>query len=539
MLDLAELAAQCKDCTKCPLAATRTQVVFGRGDPHAELVFVGEAPGAEEDAQGFPFVGRSGQLLDRLVLEEVGLDRDEFFVMNTVMCLRYNAKVQLGDGSWERISRLVRTRYDGTVMSVDGLGRIVPRRVVGWHASPLGDRRVFKLSFRNAKPSGRFVANVELTGDHPVMTVRGWATAGDLRPGDRIATGQGLSATARDVIEGTLLGDGYLERRSACLTLSHSLESREYAQFKSDLLVELGSSVTTVWKEVVSGDGRWREAVHLQTLASRAVRLLREDWYAPRKRVPRDLGERLNARMLAIWFMDDGHLRIRPPRSPSAEIATNAFSASDLDVLLRGLAGLGIAATARGGRIHFDVLSTRLLSRTIAPYVPPVMRYKVVPDIAFEHPYQPELWAIGEPEVLFDEVEVRDITDEPRTDRTFFCIDVDETHNFVTAGGVVHNCRPPNNRDPFPEELDACRPWFDAKLAALRPKVIVSLGNFASKQLLDTKTGITKLRGQIYDWRPGIVLVPTFHPAAALRGNPEAVAAMRADLVRAKQVLRS
>ena len=194
MLDLAELAAQCKDCTKCPLAATRTQVVFGRGDPGADLVFVGEAPGAEEDAQGFPFVGRSGQLLDKLVLEEIGLERDEFFVMNTLMC------------------------------------------------------------------------------------------------------------------------------------------------------------------------------------------------------------------------------------------------------------------------------------------------------------------------------------------------------------------RPPNNRDPLPEELDACRPWFDAKLAALKPKVIVSLGNFASKQLLDTKTGITKLRGQTYalpsiggasDWRPGIVLVPTFHPAAALRGNPDAIAAMRADLVRAKQVLKS
>lgn len=98
-------------------------------------------------------------------------------------------------------------------------------------------------------------------------------------------------------------------------------------------------------------------------------------------------------------------------------------------------------------------------------------------------------------------------------------------------------CRPPNNRDPLPEELAACRPWFDAKLAALKPKVIVSLGNFASKALLDSKLGITTLRGTTYDWRDGIKLVPTFHPAAALRGNAEALAAMRADLVRAKKVL--
>ena len=195
MPDLAEIQAACKDCTLCDLAATRTQVVFGRGDPLADLVFVGEAPGAEEDAQGFPFVGRSGKLLDRLVLEEIGLERDEFFVMNTLMC------------------------------------------------------------------------------------------------------------------------------------------------------------------------------------------------------------------------------------------------------------------------------------------------------------------------------------------------------------------RPPGNRDPQPEELAACRGWFDAKLDALQPKVIVTLGNFASKALLATTTGITKLRGQTYDWRPGpsgrlsgersISLVPTFHPAAVLRGNADAMAAMRADLVRAKAVLAS
>ena len=184
MPDLAEIEAACKDCTQCSLSATRTQVVFGRGDPDADLVFVGEAPGADEDAQGFPFVGRSGKLLDRLVLEEIGLERDEFYVMNTLQC------------------------------------------------------------------------------------------------------------------------------------------------------------------------------------------------------------------------------------------------------------------------------------------------------------------------------------------------------------------RPPGNRDPLPGELTACRGWFDSKLAALKPKVIVTLGNFAAKALLETTHGITKLRGQTYPWRDGIVLVPTFHPAAVLRGNADAMAAMRADLVRAKQAMQ-
>ena len=69
---LEELAVQASTCTACRLAEGRTQVVFGMGDPAADLMFVGEGPGAEEDKQGLPFVGRSGQLLDRLLLEEMG-----------------------------------------------------------------------------------------------------------------------------------------------------------------------------------------------------------------------------------------------------------------------------------------------------------------------------------------------------------------------------------------------------------------------------------------------------------------------------------
>lgn len=80
------LAVEAHDCTRCPLAAGRTQVVFGMGDPHADLVFVGEGPGAEEDRQGLPFVGRSGKLLDKLLLEEMGLTRDRCYIANTVKC---------------------------------------------------------------------------------------------------------------------------------------------------------------------------------------------------------------------------------------------------------------------------------------------------------------------------------------------------------------------------------------------------------------------------------------------------------------------
>jgi DNA polymerase len=97
-------------------------------------------------------------------------------------------------------------------------------------------------------------------------------------------------------------------------------------------------------------------------------------------------------------------------------------------------------------------------------------------------------------------------------------------------------CRPPGNRDPEPDEVAACWPWLEQQLALIDPKVVVTLGNFATKLLLDTKEGITRLRGKTYPFRTG-VLIPTFHPAAVLRGGGEPMAQMRADLVRAKQAL--
>lgn len=76
---------QLQDCEKCTLAEGRTTVVFGTGDPDADLMFVGEAPGFHEDQQGKPFVGQAGKLLDKL-LAEIDLDRKQVFVSNVLKC---------------------------------------------------------------------------------------------------------------------------------------------------------------------------------------------------------------------------------------------------------------------------------------------------------------------------------------------------------------------------------------------------------------------------------------------------------------------
>jgi uracil-DNA glycosylase family 4 len=234
-------------------------------------------------------------------------------------------------------------------MSVDDQGRLVPRRVTGWHATPLGGRTVHRLTYRSATRAGAGRVGIELTGDHPVLTERGYVRADELTAGDRVATGQAPS------------------RRAA----------RDVAQDR-----------------VVAAVGGGEPS------------------------------------------LDDG--------------------------------------AARAG--------------------------DAVP-------------------VAFDDVEVEDVTDRTPGDATVFCIDVEDTHNFVTAGGVVHNCRPPGNRDPAPVEIENCQEYLLRQVELIQPKVICTLGNFSTKLLRGDPTGITRVHGRrerrVFGTR-AVWLYPIHHPAAAL-----------------------
>lgn len=100
----------------------------------------------------------------------------------------------------------------------------------------------------------------------------------------------------------------------------------------------------------------------------------------------------------------------------------------------------------------------------------------------------------------------------------------------------VLKCRPPGNRDPREEEIEACKGYLARQIRLIDPAVVMTLGNFASKLLLKTSTGITRLRGTAYPWW-GRFVVPTFHPAAALRGGERVLNDMRKDFALARRVL--
>ncbi|MGH2652919.1 MAG: uracil-DNA glycosylase [Actinomycetota bacterium] len=100
-------------------------------------------------------------------------------------------------------------------------------------------------------------------------------------------------------------------------------------------------------------------------------------------------------------------------------------------------------------------------------------------------------------------------------------------------------CRPPGNRDPLPDEIESCKPYLLGQVDLVDPRVIVTLGNFATRVILDRPVAISRVRGQKQTWR-GRVVIPTFHPAAVLRGGGDASTPMRGlreDLALAKATL--
>lgn len=85
-VSLKEIRDVMGDCRLCPLCETRKNIVFGVGNPHARVVLVGEAPGATEDERGMPFVGRAGELLDRMLEEQAGVRREDIYIANVLKC---------------------------------------------------------------------------------------------------------------------------------------------------------------------------------------------------------------------------------------------------------------------------------------------------------------------------------------------------------------------------------------------------------------------------------------------------------------------
>jgi DNA polymerase len=184
---LEEVAAEASTCTRCRLSASRTQVVFGVGNPRADLMFIGEAPGYYEDKQGEPFVGAAGQLLTQ-VLGEIGLRREDVYICNVLRCRPPGNRDPLPDEIEACTPWLTRTLQlvDPTVIAT--LGNFATRFVLG---RPVGISRVRGQRF---EVGGRVV----IPTFHPAAILHGGGQAGP----QMLALRQDF-ATIREILEAT------------------------------------------------------------------------------------------------------------------------------------------------------------------------------------------------------------------------------------------------------------------------------------------------------------------------------------------------
>lgn len=562
------VAAGCL-CAHCPLRGK--PVVAPKGPLDADFMIVGESPGYHEEQRGEPFIGASGVELDS-IFHELGkrgfnVSRKRTWVTNTILCLEGSTQIVMADRSTKKIRHVVRDRDPGPVLAVDDQGRLVARRITNWYTSARNGRKLFKLTSEHAKGNGNGDVGPVLTEDHPVLTRRGWVPVSEIRcHEDEIATGHvALSGSGLDVVLGSMLGDGAIPReapgRSDNLLITHRVDFADYVYLKARSLAPLSPDTRTVKTPTAP-------QLHMRTQSTPWLGTIGHKWYGPKERfVPRDL--KLTPMIIAIWFFDNGYMRFKGGNHrPRAEFATNRFSKGDVEFLASLLEAWGVRAKVRSGsgwRLDVGVETVRRLSELIAPYAPPSMQYKLLPE--HRGRFDPSLYEPEEAITFVDRAIVKPAPAAFEKNQTVFCIDVEEVHNFATVNGIVHNCRPETpgvtgtkrydfptylawirkqnaerkkaamlsakaagwkKGDPTPQwapiasPIDCCAPrlWSEIahfeKVARDRGEpngvAIVPAGNYAAEAIVG-RAGIMRLRGSPF-------LIDLADPRAHLHSNP-------------------
>lgn len=526
----------------CPLGSQKDYVapVVFRGSPEAKKMIIGEAPGYNEDKDGFPFVGKAGKLLDQW-FQSVGWDMDtDWYITNTIKCLKGDSRVQTEDG-WMRIDDLVKRRYTGRVLSVNEHGTCEWNRVIGWHRSPLSNRRLLKLQLQHARYNLRGPVGAILTEDHRVLTDRGYIEVKDLDPNQhKIHSGRTRpSQDIEDALIGTILGDAHVSQKTNSTVIRHSVAQKAYVHHKHELFRVFENKSTLTYQPSNKSLGFQLGATgYMRNLVSRFVDT------SGRKTITIDSLERFTAITLAYWFMDDGHMRLREGRQGLAEIATCSFQEDEIDILIHHIEQLGINCYKRKNeytRIYFDAENSKKLSRIIAPYVCPSMSYKLLPEDRAVLPKPLDQKTVP----FFDHFILHQIDTTPKATRrttkdgrkiyqqvkTVYCIDVANNHNFMTHSGIVHNCRPvapkgsgKQNLVPTKAQKEACRPYIEYELDTIQPHTVVLVGAVATKSILSgipTNKGQGDLVGRLYlsDRWPETRFFVMYHPSYILRSQ--------------------
>jgi recombination protein RecA len=356
-------------------------------------------------------------------------------------CFSYGTRVQLADGTTEKIGKIVDQKLDVEVMSYDpDSDSIVARRVVNWFDNGNADHF---LQFTVAKSGKNGRAQFAATPNHLIRTPGGWREAGEIFAGDRVLTAEPhrLSAQQVQVVLGSLMGDGNLSpnrrgRNGVRLRLGHGAAQHDYLDWKTSLLGNIERS-----ERVDARGAKFVDFTPLPELGElqRAVYL-----GDGRKLLSEDYLKALTPLALAIWYMDDGSLMRSTGDSGRVEIGVEAMSEGSrvrLRDYLRDTHGLDVTLSSPGAaakaRLIFTTAASKQFLELVAPHVHPSMDYKVLPAQRGRFTVEPQF---VEPTERLMPATVLDVHVKPPTrSMRKFDIEVEGNHNYFVDGVMVHN----------------------------------------------------------------------------------------------------
>ena len=364
-------------------------------------------------------------------------------------CMSYSTRVQLADGTSEKIGKIVNQKMDVEVLSYDPVAdQIVPRKVVNWFNN--GPAEQF-LQFTVEKSGGNGKSQFAATPNHLVRTPGGWSEAGDLTLGDRVMAAERhlLSEQQFQVVLGSLMGDGNLspnrrDRNGVRLRLGHGSKQADYLQWKTDLLGNIVHSV----RENDEG-ARFVDFTPLPELAElqRAVYL-----GDGKKFLSAEYLKALTPLALAIWYMDDGSFTVRSKGlqgrtsggSGRIEICVEAMTEGSrirLRDYLRDTHGLDVRLRTSGAAgksvLVFSTAASAKFQEIVATWMAPSMGYKLLPRFQGKSTVTPQY---ADPVQRLVPARILDVHVKPHTrSMNRFDIEVEGSHNYFVDGVMVHN----------------------------------------------------------------------------------------------------
>jgi len=503
-----------QNCRKCKLCEGRTHVVFGSGNPTAEFVVIGEGPGADEDAQGLPFVGRAGQLLTKM-LASVNLSREtDVYITNAVKCF-ISPRVLIY--TIEGFKPIKDVRVGDLVLT--HRGRFKPVMYVRPRETLPEGSNVVRMAITSGAPDSKPL-HLTVTPEHPFLIDGRWTPASAIRRGDAVRT-------LGDECE--ICGQPYFVRydrydhrayrtcgpRCHNKRVLHSPETREKIRVTMHRQYALGirdpvaitRRANEVTRELVAaGMAAFQHLTASQRHRGRVT--LAANITAGFRRGIVGFGESHLAAILDKIGEQYVHLFALPETSLIFD-----FCLPDHKILIE-VCGAGFQRTAEArARLKDRLAKTAgfsVLNLWSAQVVDqPEMVEDILRRLLKNHRKQYRFL-----DAVVTAVELR----RTRKPHSLYNIGVEDDESYIAAFFFINNRRPPRNRNPEADELAACAPFLAEQLMMIQPKVILSLGSVATQALLRTKEAIGKLRGRVHPFGDA-VLIPTFHPAFLLR-NP-------------------